>query len=515
MAYSSSDLQTALDNFVDNLNSKLDVIINGDASTDVTVDSGTVPSIAKLQNQMQGSLTATNFVFSGNSILTSFTCTGANIASVTSILVAVDGDWVAPADYSISGVDTVVFSSAPATGTNNIQIRVLGVGIVGTTSNSDSVSYTLPGAAGAAATDLEAKSTERISVQDFGALGNGTTDDSTAIQAAIDHCKTLTGGTVYFPAGTYKINTQIDLSVTGASGSCRVNLIGDKGATIKSNITGATDGYNTAGFAIVADGWRDSKIEGLTFDHTLQAGSEFGSIAIRCRKQSAVHNRIVDCYFVGNAAGTIPSWGTGDPETVAVKMVGNEASAASTGYACYWNQMRGCVFNIFRDSVRLVEGDGSVSTKECNAHQFYQCHFERYIVALNLDTADEIIVMGGWWNAAQGQAGIEGGFTYAVKLDSTFCYIQGIAEPGTDSKVANILSAATGNTINVIDNTGSSNTIDPLAANNNTIINRDKYDGMAELNWTGTTAGSAGAVAGYIEMEVNGTTYKVPYHATS
>ena len=38
----------------------------------------------------------------------------------------------------------------------------------------------------------------------YGSVGDGTTDDKAAIQAAIDACHSAGGGTVYFPGGTYK-----------------------------------------------------------------------------------------------------------------------------------------------------------------------------------------------------------------------------------------------------------------------------------------------------------------------
>jgi len=48
-----------------------------------------------------------------------------------------------------------------------------------------------------------------IDVKAFGATGNGSTDDSTAIQNAINSCPTYppnAGCTVFFPLGSYKIN---------------------------------------------------------------------------------------------------------------------------------------------------------------------------------------------------------------------------------------------------------------------------------------------------------------------
>src|SRR5437867_7986700 len=45
-------------------------------------------------------------------------------------------------------------------------------------------------------------------VKNFGALGNGITDDRVAIQKAINTVP-ATGGTVYFPSGTYRIGSGV------------------------------------------------------------------------------------------------------------------------------------------------------------------------------------------------------------------------------------------------------------------------------------------------------------------
>lgn len=44
-------------------------------------------------------------------------------------------------------------------------------------------------------------------VKAYGATGNGTTDDTASIQSAVDAAHTAGGGTVWFPAGTYKLVT--------------------------------------------------------------------------------------------------------------------------------------------------------------------------------------------------------------------------------------------------------------------------------------------------------------------
>lgn len=67
-----------------------------------------------------------------------------------------------------------------------------------------------------------------VSVKDYGATGDGTTNDTVAIQAAID--SVTSGGVVYFPPGTYRIarnigtNDRWGIKVTNSN----VTLKGDK-----------------------------------------------------------------------------------------------------------------------------------------------------------------------------------------------------------------------------------------------------------------------------------------------
>lgn len=66
-------------------------------------------------------------------------------------------------------------------------------------------------------------------VKQYGAQGNGTTDDTNAIQSALN-----SGGTIYFPPGTYLISsglTATDVNIVGA---------GSNTTTIKANITSGT-----------------------------------------------------------------------------------------------------------------------------------------------------------------------------------------------------------------------------------------------------------------------------------
>jgi hypothetical protein len=70
-----------------------------------------------------------------------------------------------------------------------------------------------------------------INVRDFGAAGNGSTDDTSAIQQAIDSVLG-TGGTIYLPKGIYKISSQLNLR----NG---VTILGDGEESTFINQTGA------------------------------------------------------------------------------------------------------------------------------------------------------------------------------------------------------------------------------------------------------------------------------------
>jgi hypothetical protein len=74
---------------------------------------------------------------------------------------------------------------------------------------SDYVSYTAPYTSSVARTGTS-KWSDIVSVKDFGATGNGSTDDTVAIQNAIN-----TNKHVYFPTGTYRITDSLNIGTQG------------------------------------------------------------------------------------------------------------------------------------------------------------------------------------------------------------------------------------------------------------------------------------------------------------
>jgi hypothetical protein len=61
---------------------------------------------------------------------------------------------------------------------------------------------------------VQEKLRETVSVKDFGAVGDGTTNDSTAFSLAINAISAAGGGTLYVPEGVYKITSKIYKTVS-------------------------------------------------------------------------------------------------------------------------------------------------------------------------------------------------------------------------------------------------------------------------------------------------------------
>ena len=158
----------------------------------------------------------------------------------------------------------------------------------------------LPAGTGALQRTIKSKLDERVSVVDFGATGDGVTDDTTDIQEALNH----TANTVVFPEGTY--------ITTGLSISSKKEVIFESGAILKlknsSNgnlitITAAADGttirggeldgnqanQTTGGYGIKTSA-DDTTIEGVYIHDTYkEAINVTAADRVRIR-----NNRIVD-----------------------------------------------------------------------------------------------------------------------------------------------------------------------------------------------------------------------------
>jgi hypothetical protein len=100
------------------------------------------------------------------------------------------GSFVVGKIYRIASVGTTNFTLIGAVN-NTVGTHFIATG-VGTGTGTAELSQT-----------VETKLRQTVSVMDFGAVGDGVTDDTAAIQAAIDDVNAAGGGVVNFPAGTY------------------------------------------------------------------------------------------------------------------------------------------------------------------------------------------------------------------------------------------------------------------------------------------------------------------------
>jgi polygalacturonase len=145
----------------------------------------------------------------------------------------------------------------------------------------------LPGIASASAyvPPTRKRGSTTRNVKNYGAVGNGSHDDTAAIQAAINSLPS-TGGTIYVPAGTYMINAVRSVKLRSL-----MHLKLDAGAKLVA-IPTSSDVYNV----VLADVVHDVEISGGQIlgerDHHKGTGGESGH-CVRIRGSSAVTIRDV------------------------------------------------------------------------------------------------------------------------------------------------------------------------------------------------------------------------------
>lgn len=140
---------------------------------------------------------------------------------------------------------------------------------------------------GTTARFMEDRFAEVANVQDFGALGDNSTDDRAAIQAAIDSL--TTGGIVYFPAGTYLIGlasgTNDNWGVKVIASNIRFEL--DQKAVLARHASIAT---LANAYPIILVGTSDSDVAAATENFSIIGGTLQGSDVRHSTSGSAVHD---------------------------------------------------------------------------------------------------------------------------------------------------------------------------------------------------------------------------------
>ena len=129
----------------------------------------------------------------------------------------------------------------------------------GGVADSSQVTY-VPAGTGAVTTNVQTKLRETVSVKDFGAVGDGVTDDTDAILAAIT-AMPANGSNLNFPFGTYIVNSD---NYNGLKFDGKSNFaVQGYGATIKvKDGASVVGGYEVMSFFNCSNG----AINGLTID---------------------------------------------------------------------------------------------------------------------------------------------------------------------------------------------------------------------------------------------------------
>jgi len=209
------------------------------------------------------------------------------------------------------------------------------------------VSYQ-PLGTGAVATTVQAKLQQTVSVKDFGAVGDGVTDDTAAIQAALN--ATATGGTVLVTTGTFKLTgtltapNNVTLAGLGYGSLLQQTARNQNIITLGNNSTITNlrmqgDGVNSGGTAnfevnngVYISGKRGARVIGCWIH-----GFEYNGVYIANSTEYQIQNNRFwgQLYSINSGSDVIVYSGTSG----ARGMITNNFFLSNNSQACYVNAL--------------------------------------------------------------------------------------------------------------------------------------------------------------------------------
>lgn len=301
MAIQSLDFGTSADNDGEPLKSAFEKLDSNDQelNTRLTVVEGDTSDLVTLT----GSRTGTgNLVFSNGP-----TISGALLVSPATLdgvdLVTTTGSQTLTNKTLTAPTLTAPVLGTPASGTLTNCSGLPSTGLTATASTRLFGRYTSGSGAGEEITPSQVLNmlkgaTGEYNVIAYGAVGDGSTDDTSAVQSALDACKAAGGGVVYFPAGNYKVTSTLtyDISAVASTTTSRLKIKGCGKAVSKITMTGVgSTCFSYAGNSSYQVGYLT--VEDISFIGNLTASSKGFNLA------TAAFNHWVNVRIEGWAVG--------------------------------------------------------------------------------------------------------------------------------------------------------------------------------------------------------------------
>jgi len=247
---------------------------------------------------------------------------GYNPAIKSNVDVYIDGVYQNQDAFGISGTNLIFTAAPPLNSAIEIKVPVNVTSLTNT--DSSQLVYT-QGGVGASSRTVQSRLRDFVSVKDFGAVGDGVTDDTAAIQAAID-----AASHIIIPAGVYAIDAAIQIPL-----ATTVEML--SGATVKrfaalSSSTGPVFWLSGNRASLIGTGQGVSLVENENASPSgvVRIGAESILETGRAVQYCTVRGLLINGKQVGGQT-------SGTPDACIYMVAGN-----GTGSNCYYNSISNC-----------------------------------------------------------------------------------------------------------------------------------------------------------------------------